>query len=291
MQSQNGPNIKKQWAIGLSSVLAVALGLMQPAQAVEFPDAGDRGAPSRTAGGGTRGEWCEGNEWSEWSARALVPSNNVSTFSSEQASLWLHVSESFNNKTAEIYIQDVANNEAIYEQQIELTGLYENSLVKVDLPELTAVGTPLLEPGQEYYWDFSIICDPNNRAQDYVTQGLLHRVEADAELIETLNAASPLQQLEEYASAGLWQETLQTAALLKDEQPHLWIDLLSSVGLGMLTEEITIGNQESAYQESPYEESSYEENTFEESTSETNASEANTDAANVRSVGSMAIDR
>lgn len=246
MQSQNGPNIKRQWAIGLSSVIAMTLGLIQPTQAVEFPDAGDRGAPSRTAGGGTRGEWCEGGEWSEWSARALVPSNNVSTFSSEQASLWLHVSESFNNKTAEVYVKDTVSHEAVYEQQIELNNLYDNSLVQVNLPELNDAGTPLLKTERDYYWEFSIICDPDNRAQDYVVQGLLQRVEADAGLMATIREASPTQRVEEYANAGLWQETLQAAALLKEDQPNVWIELLSSVGLGILLEEASFSNQANA---------------------------------------------
>ncbi|MEM6452976.1 MAG: DUF928 domain-containing protein [Cyanobacteria bacterium P01_D01_bin.105] len=271
MQSQNGPNIKQRWALGLSSVVAVTLGLMQPTQAVEFPDAGDRGAPSRTAGGGTRGEWCEGGEWSEWSARALVPSNNVSTFSSEQASLWLHVSESFNNKTAEIYVKDTVSHEAVYEQQIELDNLYDDSIVQVDLPELNDAGMPLLKTERDYYWEFSIICDPGNRVQDYVVQGLLQRVEADAGLMATIRESSPVQQLEEYASAGLWQETLQTAALLKENQPHLWIELLSSVGLSRLA-------AETAVSESP-------------NVDEVDSTDVNLTDMNLTSVGSMAVDR
>lgn len=273
-------------AVGLSSLAIIGLGIVPSAQAIEFPDAGDRGAPSRTAGGGTRGEWCDGNGWTEWSARALVPSNNVSTFSGQQASLWLHLSESFYDKTAEVYIQDLTSNDTVYEQQVDIASLNQearaqDNLIKVDLPEFTGSGAPLLETGKTYYWDFSIICNPNDRAQDYVVRGILHRVEADADLAETIATASPIQQLENYASAGLWQEALQTAALLKEEQPHLWVELLSSVGLSRLAAETA--NREYSNEN--------EVNLTDMNLTEVNSTEMNLTDMNLTSVGSMAVDR
>jgi len=220
----------------LLSLTIVALGVMLPAQAVDFPNAGDRGAPSRTTGGGTRGEWCEGNSlWTNWDARALVPINNVSTFSEKQAMLWLHVGENFDGRTAEIYVKDVTTNESVYEQQMTLEGLEQDSLVTVTLPELTEGNAALIETGKDYLWEFSIICDANNRANDYVMQGLFHRVEKDEALTMTLAEATPSQQIEQYASAGLWQETLQAAVSLRESQPQLWAKLLASVELEDLT--------------------------------------------------------
>lgn len=220
----------------MSALTVTALGALLPAQAVEFPDAGDRGAPSRTTGGGTRGEWCEDNSlWTNWNTRALVPINNVSTFSEKQATLWLHVGKNFEGRVAEIYVKDAENDAFVYEQQLTIENLGEDNLVAVTLPEQAESGASLLETGKEYLWEFSIICDANNRANDYVVQGLFHRVEQDQSLAMSLTNATPTEQLEQYASAGLWQEALRIAVGLKEEQPQLWSSLLASVELGELT--------------------------------------------------------
>ena len=224
-------------AVGWTLLLALAQGGM--AKAVEFPDAGDRGAPERTAGGGTRGEWCEGMTWTPWSITALVPSNNVSTFAGEQASLWLYVAAGFNEKTAELYVQDPETRKTVHEQQIQLTGLENGGLVKVDLPASNAAGDSLLGAGKDYYWEFSVICNESDRAQDYIVQGLLNRVEVNSSLLENLASASLAQQLEQFASAGLWQETLQVSDALKSTDLSQWEALLTSVGLDMLIPELT----------------------------------------------------
>lgn len=230
----------KKWTAFLA-LLLLSISLAPPARAVEFPDTGDRGAPHRTTGGGTRGEQCEADSpRSVQSAHALVPSNNVSTFSSEQASLWIQISETFADSAAEIYVKDLDSNEAVYEQQFEIADLVvanleKDSLLKIELPDVNVLGLPLLKAEHDYHWEFSIICDPNNRSQDYVLQGLFHRVAASETQAETRSTETLRQRLAQYASAGLWQETLQTAVLLREEQPETWNQLLSSVGLGNLT--------------------------------------------------------
>lgn len=218
---------QRQFAV---SCAALSLCLALPAQAVKFPSAGDRGAPARTTGGGTRGEQCEDiGAQAEWPLRALVPANNVSTFSAKQATLWFQLEESLSGKAAEIYIKDRASNETVYEQRLAISALDSEGLFKVALPETDASGALLLATDREYYWEFSVICDANNRARDYALQGWMQRVGVEDELA---NAIAPTQQqAERYAAAGLWQETLEAALALKPAQPLLWAELLLSVGL------------------------------------------------------------
>lgn len=240
-QSQTWTNRLSQvvsvgWNIGFGIALGgIVLGEVLPAHAVKFPDAGDRGAPARTTGGGTRGESCASRTfWSTQDTRALVPLNNVSTFSKEQAALWIHVSDYFKGNTAEIYVKEAATNTKVYEESFAIAALEQDGIMKIELPAESESGAALLETGKDYYWEVSIVCDVDNRTQDFVLQGLMHRVEADADLDSAIAAATPVEQVERYASEGLWQETLEGAIALKAAQPQLWADLLSSVQLESL---------------------------------------------------------
>lgn len=211
-----------------------------PSYALEFPDTGDRGAPGRTAGGGTRGGLCEGGDWMQQSINALVPNNNVHTFVGDQASLLVHLASGFEGKHAEIYVQDIRTHTAVYQEQMPLSDLgemgYEGGIIQVDIPALTADGDPLLAVNQDYFWEFAIICNPNDRTQDYTVQGVMTRLELSEEL-STLLAISPAaQQAELYAEAGVWQETLGIAKSLIPTDNQLWTELLDSVGLAPLAE-------------------------------------------------------
>lgn len=122
--------------IGLGAIGLNAL----PVEAVDFPATSDRGAPGRTIGGGTRGDWCDSFEWSEDSLLALVPDNNVSTFAHEDAALWLHVSDMFSSLPAELYVQDAETFEPVYQQEIHIEEIDGSRLVKMQLPSRDAAG-------------------------------------------------------------------------------------------------------------------------------------------------------
>lgn len=228
-------NLKKLMMTLPLGAMAASLAMPSVGYALEFPDTGDRGAPSSTAGGGTRGGWCEENvTWADTSLQALAPKNNVITFAGDQASLWLHASDIFEQKTAEIFVQNADTQAVIYEAQLQLEGLEPGKLIKVDLPATTATGEPLLEKGKTYTWEFAIICSTGDRTQDYYVNGLLEPVEIETELSAKLETASPEEQAELYASAGIWQETLMLAEQLSPSMPMLLPELLRSVGLSEL---------------------------------------------------------
>lgn len=231
----------KRWIAGTSPLVMLLANVVAPlpSYALEFPDTGDRGAPERTAGGGTRGGLCEGGDWMQQSINALVPNNNVHTFAGEQASLLVHLADGFEEKSAEIYVQDIRTQTAIYQEQMSLDALAEvggeeygyGSIIQVNIPAISADGELLLAINQDYFWEFAIICNPNDRTQDYIVQGLMTRQQLSAEFSELLAEQPAEHQAELYAEAGLWQETLAIAQSLRPTNTQLWTVLLDSVGL------------------------------------------------------------
>lgn len=225
---------RKLSAVGAAAVLATGMGM--PSHALEFPDTGDRGAPSTTAGGGTRSGWCEDDaiasaQGHETMLTALVPHNNVNTFAGDQAALWIYGTPGVNQKTAEIFVQNAQTYEVVYQEQISIEGLESGGLVRVELPANDASGAPLLEKDQAYTWEFAVICSSGDRSLDYHIGGLLQPVEPDSDLALQLETVSPQEQAELYANAGIWQETLILAEQLRESAPTLLPELLTSVGL------------------------------------------------------------
>jgi len=211
-----------------------------PAHSLEFPMTGDRGAPARTQSGGRRDDLCQLS--AEKSVRAIVPHNNVSTFSGQQASLWLHVPTEISQKEAEIFVQNPETFEVVYQKSLFLSDIAETGLIRVDLPPLNDKGKRLLSEDQDYFWEFAVICDASDRSRDHVAQGFIQRVENTiaANRLGTSGAdtsAGLRQQAEAYAEAGLWQETLAIAAQLRATEPTVWSQLLSSVGLSAFINE------------------------------------------------------
>jgi hypothetical protein len=223
-------------AIGVT-ILLPAL----PGYSLEFPSTGDRGAPSRTGSGGSRGDRCQLPEGTRMSA--LMPHNNVSTFTGERASLWLHVPIELSEQPAEIFVSNPQTHEVVYQQQLLLPKLDTAGIIQLDLPAAKADGTPLLAADQDYFWEFATICDASDRSRDHVVQGFVHRLEASETLSDDLDDLSELplpQQAQQYAAAEIWQQTLDIASTLKLTDSTLWSQLLTSVGLETLANEPVI---------------------------------------------------
>ena len=243
MNLQLSSSLQKPWARiqkGMTAlpvaVLALQAVMPMAAQAIDFPDTGDRGAPSTTAGGGTRGGWCDGEmEWSENALIPMVPKNNVSTFAGDQASLWIVAAPEFSQRKAEIFVRSTQTNETVYVEETTLGDLRTESVIQVDLPALNSEGEPLLATDQSYFWEFAVICNSGAREHDYYVRGLIQPVDANAALAAQLEAATtPEEQAALYASDGIWQETLNIGVQLSDSNPELLAELLTSVGLDEL---------------------------------------------------------
>jgi len=195
---------------------------VQPAWGLEFPPTTDRGAPSRTVGAGQRGS-CGVSE-DQPTLMALVPPNNVSTLAEDQAVLFLNLPAS--QQPAELFIKNYDTNEILGIQTVSLSGEAGIAQVVIEAE---------LEPDAVYFWEFAIICDPNDRTQDINASGWITRLAPDPAMDEAVaEAEDPLIQAEHYADAMLWQETLVLAATLRSQSPESWTTLLTSVGLESL---------------------------------------------------------
>ncbi|MEO1623349.1 MAG: DUF928 domain-containing protein [Cyanobacteria bacterium J06632_3] len=216
---------------GMICLLAIA-----PGYSLEFPQTSDRGAPARTIGGGTRTDRCEAS--STVPLMALVPHNNVSTFVGEQATLWMHIPSELTQKDAEIFIQDPQTREVVYQARLDLADVNTTGVIPISLPKVDSSGATLLETNRAYFWEFAVICDPADRTRDHLAQGHIQQVEMSSELSANLaNATTLHDKAVLYAEAEIWQETLGLASELRRQDPHLWTELLNSVGLEAVAEE------------------------------------------------------
>lgn len=127
----------------------------------------------------------------------------------------------------------------------------------VDLPKTSGVisislpqgedSSQSLEVGKRYQWSFSLICDAQDRRQDIALEGEIERVEPSAELTSTLQKAAAKDRPSVYAEAGLWYNTVESLAQLRQQHPNDselatdWAMLLQSVGLDAIAQSPLVG--------------------------------------------------
>jgi Domain of Unknown Function (DUF928) len=204
-----------------------------PGYSLQFPRTSDRGAPQRTAGAGTRSDDPCGVAEADPLLTAIVPNNTLATTYSVDPelspALFFYVPATV-NKRSELKVVDNQGNEVLV-TTMDLPNAA--GIVQVNLPQTNAVGDPFFAADEQYYWDFSIICNEGNREDDILVSGGIERGEASADFIASLNAEAGdlLAQAELYAQAGAWQETLVLAANLRRQNAQAWEELLTSVGL------------------------------------------------------------
>ena len=191
--------------------LAVSLvGFAPLAHSLEFPSTGGRGGPSNTTGGGVRGA-CDGGPQIGHAFAPITTLMPVSqtgiyehTFVDETVHLFFYISEGFQGKTAELYVEDPETGEVILEDQLLLAN--GSGLLPVSFPASTGNGT-LLTQNKAYAWEFSIICDASDRALDLVTSGQIKRIENTSALPMTPGQDEmTVAGANGYAQALIWQE-------------------------------------------------------------------------------------
>jgi hypothetical protein len=218
----------KSLAIALSPAVVLVSILMPqlPTYSVEFPPTNDRGAVTRTSGGGTRGNSC--GQVSAKALTALVPGNHLGKTVAANPTLFWYVPKT-TARTAEFFVMDDAGNE-IYQKTVSLPATA--GVIKLDFPKSIS-----LEINKTYQWEFGIICDSQDRTKDQLVMGTIQRTELSPELKAELEQAEPLAQAEVYAKAKIWQDTLTIAAELRRSNPDAWEELLKSVGLEAIANE------------------------------------------------------
>ena len=210
------------WKYAVLAFVGSSLLVQLPVLSLQFPPTGGTGAPENTASGGRRGDCIAPGGLP---ATALVPQNNLVTTVSETPTLFFYIPQT-QTKTAEFVLMDNQNNE-LFQTKIALPG--KSGVMKLVVPS-----TVKLEENKTYRWEFSIICNTQDRSGDRYIQGTLQRTPLNRELKAKLVAAKPLQQAELFAKAKIWHESLAIAAQLRGTNPKAWEELLKSVGLGAI---------------------------------------------------------
>ncbi|MBD2042916.1 DUF928 domain-containing protein [Microcoleus sp. FACHB-672] len=189
---------------------------------LKFPKTSDRGAPRRTAGGGSRGDDSSCTD-SKMPLTALMPTrNNVGTTAAGNPSFFFFVPKTTAKQAEFVLVNE--KGEDVYVNTFAIADAA--GVVKVSLPETTA-----LEVGKYHTWQFALICNEQDRKNDEFVQGFIRRSELSADMKRKLEKATPLEQAKIYANARVWNETVTILAQLRDSQPAQWEQLLKSVGL------------------------------------------------------------
>jgi len=207
-------------------------------------DSPREGLPGRRIGGGTRGQCFS----SVGRLMALVPENNLGFTKKAYPNFLFYLPPTSTSTIVEFVLQD-ENRQSVYETTFNKTS--SGGIINLSLPDATSLAP--LAIGKKYNWYVSLICNPENRANDIVVDGWIQRVELDSNLTKQLEqTTSPLGRVAIYAKAGLWQDALATLAELRSSQPNdsklaaNWTQLLKTQNLDAIAQEpfleITIPN-------------------------------------------------
>jgi hypothetical protein len=156
----------------------------------------------------------------------------------DRPTLWFYVPYSPDSgPEAEFTLIDEKEND-VYKTKFPLKE--KPGIIGLKLPETL----PPLQAGKRYKWNFSMICNPNNRSDDVFVNGDIERISLDSTLQAQLKKMSdPKAQSALYAKNSLWSEALTTLAQarrrnLQDSTLQAdWSNLLKSMNLDDIASE------------------------------------------------------
>ena len=203
------------------------------AQAFQPPN---RGAPSVTAGGASRGSSCRKDSDTK-SLTALIPKDSFGLTLTNNPKFFFYIPET--SAQAGEFVLKNDQDEDIYRKTFTIVGIPGI----VSFNPLAEANIPPLQADKNYKWFFSLICDSNNRLEDIFVQGWLQITQPDATLTSQLKEAQDRDRLTVYAKNGIWYDAVTTIAELRRKDPNntdlqnSWMELLKSVGLESVSSE------------------------------------------------------
>ncbi len=163
----------------------------------------------------------------------LIPQNqNTSIVKTAETNptIYIYIPETIADN-AEFILVDSDKN-TIFRDTYKIPFL-KSGIITIEIPE-----TISLSSGKKYYWEFAIICNPDDRNQDQYLNAGIEIIELSEDFQRKLELEeSPLEKAKLYAAAGIWPETLINVAQLRSSNPQAWFDLLISVGLEEIVDE------------------------------------------------------
>jgi hypothetical protein len=198
--------------------------------ALNFPPPPNRGNPTTTLPGGTRGSYCTQKNKERISIVGLMPKDKVISTLSPHPTMYFYIPKN-NAKALELFVAD-AEGKPIYYQQFELNK--QIGWLKLSLPT-----TLTLSENQFLKWEFSLICSLGDRSNDDFISGFLYRPKLNNDERVKLQKIGKnndvLANAKIYADLFLWNEALEELDKLRENQSTIWKkewnELLQSIGI------------------------------------------------------------
>ncbi len=216
----------------MSVISSLPSGLIaQPASSLislEFPPTNERGAPESTTGGGTRSSSCvtADIETEEISLTPLMPTRqNIGQTATTNPALYWYIPQN-TAELGEFLVKDNLGNE-VYSANFKLPAT--DGIIKLGIPQNAALKTD-----RDYFWTLSLVCNSQDRQQNYSVDGVIQPTEIDLSLRLQLEGKKPLEQAKIYAQQRLWHDALNIVAQLSTDYPEEWEELLESINLGKI---------------------------------------------------------
>lgn len=214
--------------IGVSAIALTILSAIFPAVAKDNASQIEPGLPGRRISGGSRGECISGTQ----PLVALNPASNLSVTASSQPSLHFVVATFSEPHNTKFSLRDAAGKK-VYEEAIAIEK--DQEILSVQIPENS------LQADQNYRWQFTVVCDPENSAENIVLNGWLQQ--SDQALVDQGSLTSErgleesLELVRTYKEAELWSDAVSSLVALRQQYPEErlvraeWADLLRSLDL------------------------------------------------------------
>lgn len=217
---------------------ALSLSLVQAQETIPhgeiqavIPSVGEN--PGRRESAGVRGACLPPNQ----ALTVLIPENQVTLTTSLYPTLFFYLPATQAQEA--LFILYDENEREIYRSIFSIKEM--SGLLKLSIPD--GFTSPKLEEGKNYYWQFSMFCDPNNPSLDPFVDGWVQRVPLTEDISNNLATASDSEKVDIYTAAGIWQDALTTLADLRQNNPNnqnlaaQWNQLLENIGLEKIAQE------------------------------------------------------
>ncbi|MFP4007271.1 MAG: DUF928 domain-containing protein [Spirulinaceae cyanobacterium] len=207
----------------------------------------DRGAPSRTSDGGTRGcPIATNSDISQPKAvRVMSLKENISLTLAANPTLFFYVPSGLGSSAelvlSKFDVESDRDTEVVYKTEINLPE--KGGLLSHQLPQNQ------LEVGQMYHWYIVVPCESTGIAEYDFSDGFIERtdmanlpIDLNARLA-TIDERDSLALGDAYAEAGVWHEALLYLAQARNADPNnpeiqaRWQNLLNAANLGEYSEQ------------------------------------------------------
>jgi Domain of Unknown Function (DUF928) len=200
----------------------------------------NRGAPSSTAGGATRGSCDKLSK----QITPILPKEKLGLTLSERPTFFVNLPKAA-AKNAEFLLLATENDistEVVYEATVNLPE--QPGIMAYTLPD----NAPALETGKRYRWFLSVPCNADESEAKATVDGWVERTESNVTLSKQLETAEVSKRPEVYAQAGIWYETLASLVQQRCNNPNDakikedWRKLFQYAGLSNLASESLVNS-------------------------------------------------